>query len=99
MSTSNQKVIPVSDVPLSQIETGTFGGDFDRLETEDDVNIRDDAPNIFELGKANWRRDIAKFREILTYDYAKSFMRWFLESASCEITITVTLLCVVRFHH
>jgi hypothetical protein len=89
MSTSNQKVIPVSDVPLSQIETGTFGGDFDRLETEEDNGYRDDEPNIFELGKGSWQRDFERFRETLTYDYAKSYMRWFLESASCEITITV----------
>jgi len=91
MSTSNQKVIPVSDVPAAvtdQQEPTTNNQEFERLETEEEFEPEF---NLAKLGEFNFEREWEKLRAKLTYDYFKATMRWFLESASIELTITVSV--------
>ena len=58
-------------------------------ELEDD----DQAGQLrFLLKQVAINRQIERFRSMFTYDYLKSTMQWFLESATCHISITVRQL-------
>ena len=65
------------------------GNEFDNTEDfyEDMVGIS----RLDELvGRLWFAKLYRKVREVFTYDYIKQFTRWFLESATCTINITVS---------
>ena len=88
MSTSNQKVIPISDTPSQpndHHEPAAFN-EFEQVETEEEP---DNDLNLDRIGEFSFEREWEKIKARLTYDYFKASMRWLLESASIEFTITV----------
>ena len=77
------KVTPVS-------ESQDNDDELDQMEYEEDMYEYYEDQYYYEAGTFSLRREIEKFMDILTYDCLKSSMRWFLESARCDISFTVS---------
>lgn len=82
-SNENNKVIGLDDLAPRESHDSRPS-----KELEDD----DQAGQLrFLLKQVAINRQIEAFRNMFTYDYMKSSMQWFLESATCRISITVSL--------
>ncbi len=94
-STSSMKVSPINNEP--EIGLQAIDGIItyeNEPNTEDDAaahNNHDEPQNIkMFLKKKTWMSKAQALAERVTYENAKWTMRWFLESASFKVTLTVS---------
>lgn len=106
LSTSNQKVVPVdepagayvgvaTEEPIMMEDENLVVGLQDlapRESQEHDEPQEDQADHIkFLLKQVAINRQIERFQMMFTYDYIKSTTAWFLEAATCRISIKVCI--------
>ena len=104
-SVSSQKVTPINDdveVPEGHIQESNLVlglGDISQMEprmshegmeprvSQEEVDTR------FYLKQMAINRQIEWIESLFTYDYIKSTTLWFLDTATCKISITVRYYC------
>ena len=95
---SHQKVIPLTDNQMNNENPASEQPDPLKAEeadeepyaNEEDELLDDDNVDIFKLAEVSWEVRLERFRAKLTYDYFKSSMRWLLETASMDLSFTVS---------
>lgn len=62
------------------------------VEAEEDENLLiEEDKDIFKLASVSYAVQFQRWYSKLSYDYFKQSMRWFLESATCNISFSVSV--------
>lgn len=96
-STSSMKVSPINNEPEIGLQAidGLITYENDPQTDDDAANNHPDEPQNIKmyLKKTTWLSKIQAMANRITYDNAKWAMRWFLESATFKVTLSVRKYC------
>jgi hypothetical protein len=102
-SIASMKVTPINDAAEPAEESNgeshlVLGlGDIAPPESEQVNEEEDNAAHMkFLLRQVAINKQIEQVQNMLTYDYIKSATHWLLETASCKISISVSLIMTLR---